>query len=120
MEAEGGRQKLLFVCSRNKIRSLTAEALFAGSALYQVRSAGAQPGARIVVTAGHIGWADLVVCMEKDHLSQLRRKFPDAMQGKAAVCLHIPDDYTFMQPELLDDLRAGLSGHVALPGGAGS
>ena len=111
-------QKLLFVCSRNKLRSLTAEKMFAGSALYQARSAGTQPGARIVVTEGHLGWADLVVCMEKSHLSQLRRKFPDAMQGKAAVCLHIPDDYAYMQPELLDELRAGLAGHVTLPDAA--
>ncbi len=111
-------QKLLFVCSRNKIRSLTAEKMFAGSPLCQVRSVGTQPTARIVVTAGHLGWADLVVCMEKSHLSQVRHKFPEAMRGKQAVCLHIPDDYEFMQPELLDALRAGLAGHVALPGDA--
>ena len=109
-------QKLLFVCSRNKIRSLTAEKLFAGSDRYQVRSAGTQPGARIVVTEGHLGWADLVFCMEKSHLSQLRRKFPEALAGKRVVCLHLPDEYAFMQPELLDELRAVLAGHVRLPG----
>ena len=109
-------QKLLFVCSRNKIRSLTAEKMFEGSTLYQVRSAGTQPNARIVVTEGHLGWADLVFCMEKSHLSQLRRKFPEALAGKNVVCLHIPDEYTFMQPELLDELRAALAGHVTLPG----
>ena len=48
-------RKLLFVCSRNKLRSLTAEKLFAGFPAYQVRSAGTQPEARIVITAGHIG-----------------------------------------------------------------
>ena len=110
-------QKLLFVCSRNKIRSLTAEKMFAGSPLYQVRSAGTQPGARIVVTEGHLGWADLIFCLEKAHLSQLRRRFPDALQGKSVVCLHIPDEYDFMQPELLDELRAALAGHVTLPAG---
>ena len=107
-------QKLLFVCSRNKIRSLTAEKMFEDSPLYQARSVGTQPGARIVVTTGHLGWADTIFCMEKSHLSQLRRRFPDAMQGKTAACLHIPDDYEFMQPELVDAISAGLAGYVVL------
>src|ERR1700744_641734 len=104
--------KLLFVCSQNRIRSLTAEKLFEGSLLYQARSVGTQPGARIVVTEGHIGWADLVICMEKSHLNRLRRKFPEALRGKRVVCLHIPDEYDFMQPDLFDELRAKLAPHV--------
>ena len=107
--------KLLFVCSRNRIRSLTAEKLFEGFTLYQVRSVGTQPDARIVVTEGHLGWADIIFCMEKSHLSRLRRKFPEALQGKTVVCLHIPDEYEFMDPDLLDELRAKLSGHITLP-----
>ena len=108
-------QKLLFVCSRNRLRSLTAEKLFDGVPLYQVRSAGTQPGARIVVTEGHIGWADLIFCMEKSHLSRLRQKFPEAIAGKEVICLHIPDEYEFMQPDLIDELRAKLSPHLTLP-----
>ena len=108
-------QKLLFICSRNKFRSLTAERLFDGFSLYQVRSAGTQPGARIVVTEGHVGWADLIFCMEKSHLSRLRQKFPEAMQGKRAICLHIPDEYEFMQAELIDELQAKLAAHITLP-----
>ena len=109
-------QKLLFVCSRNKIRSLTAEKLFEGFPLYQVRSAGTQPGARIVVTEGHIGWADLIFCMEKSHLNRLRRKFPEALRDKQVICLHIPDEFEFMQTELVDELRARLAAYVTLPG----
>ena len=109
-------QKLLFVCSRNKFRSLTAERLFDGFSLYQVRSVGTQSGARIVVTEGHIGWADLIFCMEKSHLSRLRQKFPEAMQGKRVICLHIPDDYVFMQPALIDELEAKLAAYITLPG----
>ena len=108
-------QKLLFVCSRNKLRSLTAERLFDGHMLYRVRSAGTQPGARIVVTEGHISWADIVFCMEKSHLNRLRRKFPEAMHGKRVVCLHIPDEYDFMQPELVDELQAKLAPYVTFP-----
>lgn len=108
-------EKLLFVCSRNRLRSLTAEKLFEGSPLYQVRSVGTQPDARIAVTEGHLGWADIIFCMEKSHLNRLKRKFPEALQGKRVICLHIPDDYEFMQPDLVDELRAKLVDHVTLP-----
>ena len=106
--------KVLFVCSQNRFRSLTAEKMLEGVPSFQARSVGTQPDARIVVTEGHLGWADLVVCMEKSHLNRLRRKFPEAMQAKRAVCLHIPDDYEFMHPELIDELRAKLSRYIDL------
>jgi predicted protein tyrosine phosphatase len=108
-------KKLLFVCSRNKFRSLTAEKLLANSPHCQVRSAGTQPDARIVVTEGHLGWADIIFCMEKSHLNRLRRKFPEALQGKRVVCLHIPDNYEFMHPDLIDELRAKLAPYVLMP-----
>lgn len=104
--------KLLFICSRNRLRSLTAEEIFRGLPGHQVRSAGTQPEARIVVTEGHIGWADLIFVMEKSHLARLRRKFPEALEGKRVVTLGIPDDYAFMQPELIDALEAGVAPHL--------
>ena len=81
----------------------------------EARSAGTQPGARIVVTEGHIGWADVIFVMEKSHLAKIRARFPEALAGKKVVTLHIPDDYDFMQPELVDELRARLAPHVELP-----
>jgi predicted protein tyrosine phosphatase len=108
-------KKLLFVCSRNKLRSLTAEKLFEGSPEYQVRSAGTQPDARIVVTEGHIGWADIIFCMEKSHVNRLRRKFRDALREKQVVCLRIPDEYGFMDQDLRDEFRAKLPAYVTLP-----
>jgi predicted protein tyrosine phosphatase len=74
--------KLLFICSRNRLRSLTAEKMFEGMTGYQARSAGTQPEARILVTAGHLGWADLIFVMEKSHLQRLQQKFPEALVGK--------------------------------------
>ena len=113
-------KKLLFVCSQNKWRSLTAEKLFEGSRRYQVRSAGTQPDARIVVTEGHLGWADMIFCMEKSHLNRLRRKFPDALRDKRVICLHIPDEFEFMDPILIDELRGKLAPYVNVPGEDGA
>lgn len=108
-------EKLLFVCSQNRLRSLTAEKFFEGFPLYKVRSVGTQPDARIVVTEGHLGWADVIFCMEKSHLNRLRRKFPEAMQGKRVICLNIPDDFEFMDPELIEEFRAKLAPYLSLP-----
>jgi predicted protein tyrosine phosphatase len=67
--------KLLFICSRNKWRSLTAEKIFHGLNGYDVRTAGTEEGARIRETDGHIGWAELILVMEKKHVRRLKDKF---------------------------------------------
>ena len=104
--------KLLFICSRNEIRSLTAERIFSGIPGVQVRSAGTQHNARVVVTEGQIGWADIIFLMEKSHLNRLQLKFPEALQDKRTITLRIPDDYEFMQPELIDELQAKVSSYI--------
>jgi predicted protein tyrosine phosphatase len=54
-------QKLFFICSQNRLRSLTAETIYHGFSGYEVRSAGTEHGSRIRVNQGHIGWADIIV-----------------------------------------------------------
>ncbi len=97
--------KLLFICSRNKQRSLTAERIFDGFDGHQARSAGTEPGARIRVTAGHLGWADLIFVMEKRHQQRLQAKFADALTGKRLIVLHIPDAFALMDAPLIHRLR---------------
>lgn len=105
------RTKILFVCSRNRRRSLTAETIFQKVPGWDVRSAGTEEGARIKVTAGHLGWADVIVVMEKRHKERLRQKHPEAFDGKPCVCLFIADDYEFMDAELVTVLRAKMQEH---------
>lgn len=103
--------KVLFVCSRNKLRSPTAEKIFSAQPDWSVRSAGTADGARIKVTAGHLGWADVIVVMEKKHKERLREKFPKEFAGKKCVCLFVPDDYEFMEPALIELLREKMREH---------
>jgi len=105
-------RKILFICSRNRWRSLTAEKIFDGVNGLHARSAGTEPNARIRVTSGHISWADLIFVMEKKHLRRLQDKFPEDLAEKRIICLHIPDDYQFMQPELVDILETGVLPHL--------
>lgn len=104
-------RKILFVCSRNRRRSLTAEQLFAKVPRWQVRSAGTADGARIKVTDGHLGWADLVVAMEKRHKEILRERFPELLAIKPRICLFIPDDYEFMEDALVEVLHEMMRDH---------
>lgn len=108
------KTKLLFVCSRNLWRSPTAESLFKNHPRYDARSAGTSNSARIKVTDCHIGWADVIICMERKHVEILRQKFPGELAGKQLVTLRIPDDFPFMDPVLIELLRTELAAHLEL------
>ncbi len=54
--------------------------------------------------------------MEKKHVHRLEEKFADVLTGKRLICLHIPDDYSFMDPDLIELLRARLDEHLEAPG----
>ena len=54
--------------------------------------------------------------MEKSHGRILREKFGEALDGKTVICLRIPDVYRYMEPALIDELKAALSGYVEVPG----
>lgn len=102
---------LLFICSQNRWRSLTAERLFDGHPELTARSAGTEPGARVRVSAGHLGWADVVFVMEKKHVDRLRAKFKEELRGKLLINLRIPDDYKFQDVALVELLRERLKSH---------
>lgn len=93
--------RLLFVCSRNRLRSPTAEQVFAGVAGVQARSAGLSADAEDVLTADLIDWADLILVMEPIHRTRVNRQFGRELRAKRVVCLNIPDDYEFMDPNLI-------------------
>ncbi|UKS31360.1 protein tyrosine phosphatase [Paenibacillus sp. HWE-109] len=106
--------KVLFVCSRNKWRSLTAEKIFAGQAGLDVRSVGTEEQARVRITSGHVGWADVIFAMEKKHVRRITEKFGDMLGDKKLICLDIPDDYPFMDEELIEILESRVAEYIDL------
>lgn len=50
--------------------------------------------------------------MEKRHLQRLQQRFPGALSTKRVVCLHIADDYRYMDEELIDRLRGGVDSYL--------
>ncbi len=97
---------LLFLCSQNKRRSLTAEKLFDGYEGNQACSAGTENNARVKVTPGVLGWADIIFCMEKKHMRRIKEKYSDIVYDKRIVCLNIPDEYAYMDEDLCELLES--------------
>ena len=107
------RLNLLFVCSRNQWRSPTGEQVWRRHPRVNARSAGTSAGARRVVSAADLAWADVVLVMEEKHKSRLLAEHRALLQHKTLHVLDIPDDYRYMDPELvalLDDPVAELLG----------
>ena len=96
---------LLFVCSQNRRRSLTAETMFDGVNGHRVRSAGTEKNARVKVTAGLIGWADVIFCFEKKHLRRMQERYGQELCGKKVIMMNVPDEYEYMDEELQKILR---------------
>ena len=97
--------RVLFVCSRNRLRSPTGEAVFSEVPGVEARSAGTARDAGWQVTLDDIRWADLICCMEAKHANRLKADFRQAVAHKAIRVLGIPDDFKYMQEELVTLLR---------------
>ena len=99
-------KRVLFVCSQNRLRSPTAEQLFASWEGIEVASAGLNNDAENVLTPELLGWADVIFVMEKVYRNKLGKKFRVHLSGKRIVCLDIPDEYDYMDPQLVALLKA--------------
>lgn len=97
---------VLFVCSQNRLRSPTAERIFANRAGFEVASAGLDPGAGTPVSTEVLEWADVIFVMERAHRNELARKFRTQLKNKRVVCLDIPDEFEYMDPALVRILEA--------------
>lgn len=98
---------LLFICGKNQWRSPTAARIYANDPRIEVRSAGVSPKSVRSVSLKDIEWADLILVMEKKHRARLQELFPEA-EFPAIESLDIPDDYPFMDPELIELIKEGV------------
>ncbi len=96
---------LLFVCSRNKRRSLTAETIFQKNEDFNVKSCGTSPQSRVKINEKLIRWADVILVMEKRHKEIIKQQFQDILQDKEIKVLFIPDEYEYMDETLIEILK---------------
>jgi predicted protein tyrosine phosphatase len=113
-KARGGIviRHVLFICSRNQLRSPTAEQVFSGWSGIEVASAGLDPAADEPLTPELIEWADLIFVMEKMHRRKLSGKFRAHLNRQRVICLDIPDEYEYMEPALVEILKKRVAPHL--------
>ena len=105
-------KRVLFICSQNRLRSPTAEQVFASWEGIEVASAGLNLGADNPVTPELLAWADMVFVMERAHRNKLSKKFRAQLGRKRIICLDIPDEFEFMDATLVSLLKAKVSKHL--------
>jgi predicted protein tyrosine phosphatase len=105
-------RNVLFICSQNRLRSPTAEQIFASYPGIECTSAGLNHDAENPVTGELVEWADLVFVMEKAHRNKLTSKFKKHITDQRLICLDIPDEYEFMDPVLIKLLKAKVTRHL--------
>lgn len=96
---------VLFVCSKNQWRSPTAEQIWRRHPALNVRSAGTSSNARHSISSNDVEWAHIIFVMEEKHKVQITSKFRKATANKTIYVLDIPDDYQYMDPELIELLQ---------------
>jgi predicted protein tyrosine phosphatase len=97
---------VFFICSKNRLRSPTAEQVFSAWPGVDTDSAGISAEADVLLSSEQVDWADIIFVMEKVHRSKLTKRFRRHLNGKRVICLDIPDNYAFMDPDLVQLLEA--------------
>lgn len=113
-EGDDGRIKVLFVCSRNQWRSPTAEQIWRKHPKVAARSGGTSPSARHLVSEADVCWADVICVMEEKHKSRLMAEYAWLLDHKTVHVLDIPDEYKYMDAELIEMLEQSVSSILAL------
>lgn len=97
--------KVLFVCTANRLRSPTAEAIFKDRPGFEVRSAGLDPHCPNPLSTDMINWAECIFVMEAQQREKIRKRYRKILGDRRVYTLGIPDEYEFMQPELVESLK---------------
>jgi protein-tyrosine phosphatase len=77
-----------------------------------VKSAGTEPSARIKLNSKIIDWADLIFVMEKKHKQRMLENFPIETKSKKIVILDIPDEFKYMDKELIEEIKSRVDDYI--------
>lgn len=106
------RLNALFICGKARIRSPTAADIARNHDGVDTDFAGLSRDADEQLGTEQIGWADIIFVMEARQKKKLTAGFGAALLNKHVIVLGIPDQFSYMQPELVSllspKLRAAL------------
>ena len=107
------KPKILFVCGKNKWRSPTAQNIYRNDPRIEVKSAGVSGKSPHPISNSDLLWADLVLIMESKYKSRILGLFRD-IRLPPIKSLDIPDEYEFMDEELIELIKSGAEHHIKL------
>lgn len=94
------------------MRSPTAADISAQWDGIQADFAGLSNDADERLSVEHIEWANIIFVMERRQKARLSQLFGSSLNETRIVCLNIPDNYGYMQPELVELLKPKLMSHL--------
>jgi protein-tyrosine phosphatase len=97
------RPNILVICGKNKRRSRTAEYIFKNDDRFNIRSAGVSPKSERKLSEKDLNWADIVFVMESEQKKKIEEIFSQLFLPLIEN-IDIPDEYEFMDEELIDML----------------
>ncbi|MDG1333359.1 MAG: hypothetical protein P8P74_13570 [Crocinitomicaceae bacterium] len=97
--------KILFVCTINRMRSLTAHEIFKSDTRFDVQSAGTAIDAQNRISKENLEWADYILVMERAHRNKIRSEYPKIYESKRILCMYIEDNYDYKDPYLIELLK---------------
>ena len=104
-----------FICSRNQLRSPTAEKVFSTWPGIEVASAGLDPKSKEPVTPELLTWANVICVMERHHRNKLLKHFRGSIKNQKIVVLGITDDYEYMDARLVRLFERLVPPHLGIP-----
>lgn len=108
-------RRVLFICSRNQLRSPTAEQVFSNRPGLEVASAGLDPKSKEPVTPELLEWAEVIFVMERNHRNKLLKHLKSSIKNQKIVVLGITDDYEYMDPGLVRLFEKLVPPHLGMP-----
>jgi len=106
--------RALFLCGKARKRSPTAADIAAQWDGIEADFAGLSNDADEHLSIEQIEWANIIFVMERRQRARLSKLFGSALKGKRIICLSVPDDYEYMQVELVALLTPKLLSHLRI------
>ena len=103
---QGEAKRVLTICSASALRSPTAAVVLNQEYGYNTKAAGVSLEYAIVPVTGRLlMWADEIVCMESWQTQEIDAMLNVMGIQRHIVCLNIDDNFSYMQPELVELIK---------------
>ena len=115
MTESESKKRVLFVCTQNKVRSLTAEHLYRGRPDLEVKSCGTATFAKNQLTKELVNWAEVVFTFDDSQMEVIGKNFAKETAGRVIICLGLPDIFTYKSDALVVKLTTKLDPYLGRP-----